>query len=134
MNIFGNDYDTPDRTCIRDFIHIEDLASGHIAALSKLLSIDGNIYENYNLGTGEGYSVKELIDTMSVVCGKKIKCINAPRRTGDIDIMYALADKAKSDLNWFSKKSIVDICVDQYNYIGIQSSTGKDTNKAPEDL
>lgn len=82
------------------------------------------MYENYNLGTGEGYSVKELIDTMSVVCGKKIKCINAPRRTGDIDIMYALADKAKSDLNWSSKKSIVDICVDQFNYIGTQSGTG----------
>lgn len=119
MCIFGNDYDTLDGTCIRDFIHIEDLASGHVAALNKLFSAT-TIYENYNLGTGTGYSVKELIDTMSIVCGKKIKCTNAPRRTGDIDQMFALTNKAKIDLNWVAKKSIVDICRDQYNYINKQ--------------
>lgn len=120
MSIFGNDYDTPDGTCIRDFIHIDDLACGHVAALSKLLSTSTSMYDNYNLGTGMGYSVKELIDTMSIVCDKKIKYINAPRRAGDIDIMYALTDKANTDLNWSSKKSINDICSDQFNYINKQ--------------
>lgn len=117
MHVFGNDYNTPDGTCIRDFIHIEDLASGHVSAVNKLISATNSMHESYNLGTGNGYSVKELIDNMNVVCNKKIKYLNAPRRIGDIDIMYASVEKAKSGLDWSHKKTLPDICNDQYNYI-----------------
>lgn len=113
LSIFGNDYNTPDGTCIRDFIHVMDLAEGHIAALNY--SKPGlNIY---NLGTGTGVSVMELVNTF-----KKINNVDIPfkivdRRSGDIECVYSDASKAKEHLKWETKRTIEDICKDGYNYI-----------------
>ena len=87
VNVFGDDYDTPDGTGVRDYIHISDLADGHIKALQKLSEHPGLV--TYNLGTGVGYSVLEIIKSFEKACGKKIPYKIAPRRAGDIDMFYA---------------------------------------------
>jgi UDP-glucose 4-epimerase len=97
IKIFGSDYNTPDGTCIRDYIHIEDLCRAHSLAMDKL---ETNSESVYNLGNGKGYSVKEVIDTVRKISGKDFKVTQTDRRPGDPDILVADAAKAKNQLNW----------------------------------
>ena len=112
LNIFGNDYETPDGTCIRDYIHVMDLAEGHIAALEKMpcgVSV-------YNLGTGKGTSVLELVTAFEKVTGIKINRQFAPRRAGDLSAYYANADKALRELGWKTKRTIENCCKDAWEF------------------
>lgn len=112
VNVFGDDYNTLDGTGIRDYIHVVDLAKGHVSALNALkpgVSI-------YNLGTGKGTSVIELIDAFSKACGKKIPYVIAPRRDGDIAMSYASVDKANKELGWFAERTIEDACRDAWRW------------------
>lgn len=115
LNIFGNDYDTIDGTGVRDFIHVVDLANGHIKAIEKINNKKGIDY--YNLGTGKGYSVLELIKAFEKSNGIKIKYEITKRRPGDIDACYADPSYAKKELNWEAKKDINEMCKDAYNFI-----------------
>lgn len=115
LNIFGNDYDTIDGTGVRDFIHVVDLANGHIKAIEKINNKKGIDY--YNLGTGKGYSVLELIKAFEKANDIKIKYEITKRRPGDIDACYADPSYAKKELNWEAKKDINEMCKDAYNFI-----------------
>jgi UDP-glucose 4-epimerase len=114
LNIFGNDYSTPDGTGVRDYIHVVDLAKGHIKALEKVLSTNG--VEAYNLGTGQGYSVLELVAAFEKASGQKIPYKIAPRRTGDIAECYADPSKAKRELGWKAEKSLEEMCLDSWRW------------------
>lgn len=109
IKIFGNDYPTPDGTCIRDYIHIEDLCSAHLLALQKLAT---NAEQVYNLGNGSGYSVREVIDTVKRVSGKDFKVTEAARRAGDPAVLTADASKAKNELKWQPKWTKLDDIVE----------------------
>lgn len=114
INVFGNDYDTPDGTGVRDYIHVVDLANGHIKAIEKFKDIpDVRIY---NLGTGVGYSVLDIIKTFEEIIGKKLKYKIAPRRKGDIDKCYADSKKAKKELNWQAQYGLKEMCKDSWNW------------------
>ncbi|XP_050523213.1 UDP-glucose 4-epimerase-like [Daktulosphaira vitifoliae] len=115
LSIFGDDYNTPDGTGIRDYVHIMDLADGHVAALKKLLSQHSNL-EVYNLGSGQGTSVLELIKTFERVTGVKIPYTIEPRRQGDIASMYANCDLAKTKLGWSTKYTLEDACKDFWRW------------------
>jgi UDP-glucose 4-epimerase len=97
IKVFGTDYDTPDGTCIRDYIYIEDLCKAHLLALAKL---DARGELVYNLGNGKGYSVREVIDTVKKVSGKNFKVTDVDRRPGDVPVLTADASKAKKELGW----------------------------------
>ena len=112
LNIFGNDYPTKDGTCIRDFIHVCDLANGHLKALKKLETNCGLVI--YNLGTGKGYSVFEMVNTFNKACKVKINYQFAPRREGDIDCCYASAKKAEKELNFKATRTLEDMCLSSY--------------------
>lgn len=114
VNVFGNDYDTPDGTGVRDYIHVVDLAKGHVLAVNKLLSNSG-LYV-VNLGTGHGYSVLEMINGFSKALGKPIPYVFAPRRPGDIDACYADTRLAKEYLGFEATKTLDDMCRDQLNW------------------
>lgn len=114
VNVFGDDYDTPDGTGVRDYIHISDLAEGHIKALQKLSEHPGLV--TYNLGTGVGYSVLEIIKSFEKACGKKIPYKIAPRRAGDIDMCYADPLKAKEELRWEAARGIDKMCEDAWRW------------------
>ncbi|QLE78520.1 UDP-glucose 4-epimerase GalE [Francisella sp. Scap27] len=111
LKIFGGDYDTRDGTCIRDYIHVVDLAIGHIAALEGIAR-DTPAWRAYNLGSGHGCSVLEIVTAYEKALGKKIAYKIVDRRAGDIATMYANASKAKKELGFETKKSIDDICQD----------------------
>jgi UDP-glucose 4-epimerase len=109
LTVFGNDYDTPDGSCLRDFIHVVDLADAHLKALEYLSGEkDGNLYKVFNLGTGVGVSVLELIDKFQKVTGVKLNYTIGPRRTGDVEKTYADPAKAFKELQWKPKFSIED--------------------------
>lgn len=112
LHIYGNDYDTVDGTGVRDYIHVVDLARGHLAALEHL----HNGVTTYNLGTGDGVSVLELIAAFSKAAGKKIPYDFAPRRPGDVAVCFASADKANKELRWGATKTIADACVDTWRW------------------
>lgn len=114
VNVFGDDYDTPDGTGVRDYIHVVDLAKGHIKALEKLSSHPGLV--TYNLGTGKGYSVLEIIRSFEKACGKKIPYNITERRPGDIDMCYANPDKAREELGWEAKMDIAEMCEDAWRW------------------
>ncbi len=114
VNVFGDDYDTPDGTGVRDYIHVVDLARGHIKALEKLDESPG--LATYNLGTGVGYSVLEIIHNFEKACGKKIPYRITDRRPGDIDMCYADPQKAKKELGWSAKKGIDEMCEDAWRW------------------
>ncbi|XWS61601.1 hypothetical protein CRYUN_Cryun07bG0140000 [Craigia yunnanensis] len=115
LTVFGNDYSTKDGTGVRDYIHVVDLADGHIAALRKLS--DPNIgCEVYNLGTGKGTSVLEMVTGFEKASGKKIPLVMAGRRPGDAEIVYASTEKAERELNWKAKYGIEEMCRDQWNW------------------
>lgn len=101
IKIYGTDYPTPDGTCIRDYIHIDDLCRAHLLALQKL---DERAELTYNLGNGQGYSVRQVIDTVKRVCGKKFAVVEAPRRPGDPPVLTSDASKAKNELGWRPEK------------------------------
>jgi len=113
LEIFGNDYPTHDGTAIRDYIHVTDLASGHIAALDFLTRTSSH-YETFNLGTGKGYSVFDLIDAFQKANNIKIPFEIGPRRPGDIPISYADNKKAKDKLSWFPKYGLEEMCASAF--------------------
>ena len=115
LNVFGNDYDTPDGTGVRDYIHVVDLAKGHIKAIEKARNMKG--VEAYNLGTGKGYSVLDLVNTFEKVNHVTVKYEIVPRRPGDIAICYADPSKAREELGWVAEKDIEDMCRDTWNFI-----------------
>jgi UDP-glucose 4-epimerase len=114
LHVFGNDYDTPDGTGVRDYIHVVDLAKGHVCALKKLTPGSGcNIY---NLGTGVGYSVLDIVKNFEEATGRKIPYVIDPRRAGDIATCYCSAAKAKEELGWEAKFGIRKMCEDSWRW------------------
>ncbi|KJF95969.1 UDP-galactose-4-epimerase [Photobacterium angustum] len=114
LSIFGNDYPTPDGTGVRDYIHVMDLADGHIAALNVLREKAG--LHIYNLGTGKGSSVLEMVDAFAKACGNHVPYVICPRRAGDIAECWASTDKAERDLNWKATRSVKEMTVDTWNW------------------
>lgn len=114
LYIFGSDYPTHDGTGIRDYIHVVDLADGHIAAL-KYAALHNGI-EAFNLGTGKGYSVLDVVRAFEQSTGIKIPFEFAPRREGDVPVCYACVDKANKVLSWQARKSLSDMCVDAWRW------------------
>ncbi len=112
--VFGNDYPTPDGTCIRDYIHVVDLARGHLAAIEKLNDNPGLV--TYNLGTGIGYSVLDIISAFEKANGLTLPHVIGARRPGDIPSSYTNPNLALTELNWKAEKSIEDICRDAWNW------------------
>ena len=123
LSVFGNDYNTVDGTGVRDYIHVVDLAKGHIKALEKLSANSGLV--TYNLGTGNGYSVLELVKAFSKASGREISYKIVDRRPGDIGICYADPKKANNELGWIAEKSIEEICEDSWRW---QSNNPKGYN------
>ncbi|MBO4288534.1 MAG: UDP-glucose 4-epimerase GalE [Lachnospiraceae bacterium] len=115
LSVFGDDYDTPDGTCIRDYIHVVDLAEGHVAAVARLDAMEDPI-EAIHLGTGHGYSVLEVIAAFEKASGKKINYRIADRRPGDIPKMYAATGKAKRVLGWTAKYGLEKMCEDAWRW------------------
>ena len=115
LSVFGNDYETHDGTGVRDYIHVVDLAQGHLKAIEKAEKTAGINY--YNLGTGTGYSVLDLVNSFERVNKVKVPYKIVDRRPGDIAACYADPSKAYSELGWKAKKNIDDMCRDSYNYI-----------------
>ena len=116
LSVFGNDYPTKDGTGVRDYIHVVDLAKGHIKALEKLEKEQQGLYI-YNLGTGKGYSVLDIINAFEKANNVKVNYKIAGRRPGDIAECYADVTKAKQELKWKAELGIEDMCKDSYNYI-----------------
>lgn len=116
LSVFGNDYDTPDGTGVRDYIHVVDLAKGHVKALEKLDKEHVGLFI-YNLGTGTGYSVLDMVKAFEKATGKEVKYKIAPRRPGDIAKCYADPAKAKIELGWVAEKNLDDMCKDSWHYI-----------------
>ncbi len=116
LSVFGNDYNTHDGTGVRDYIHVVDLAKGHISALEKLEK-EGKGLFIYNLGTGTGYSVLDMVKAFEKSTGKAVPYKIAPRRAGDIATCYADPKKAKEELGWSAEKTLDDMCKDSWNYI-----------------
>lgn len=115
VNVFGDDYDTVDGTGVRDYIHVVDLAEGHVKALEKLDKVNGGKYI-YNLGTGKGTSVLELINAFKKASALDVPYVITERRSGDVDTVFANADKAFKELGWKPKFNIDDMCISVYNY------------------
>ena len=114
VHVFGNDYDTPDGTGVRDYIHVVDLAKGHVKAIQGFEKLNGvNIF---NLGTGVGYSVLDIIHAFAKACGKEIPYVIDPRRPGDIATCYSDPTKAKEVLGWTAEKTLEDMCKDAWNW------------------
>lgn len=114
LTIFGNDYNTPDGTCRRDYIHVTDLAKGHVKAIEYVLEHDG--VEVFNLGTGTPYSVTEIVSTFENVNDIKINHVYGARRAGDLPESYANADMALHVLGWKTEKDLADMCKDTWNW------------------
>ncbi len=114
LNVFGNDYKTHDGTGVRDYIHVVDLALGHVKAIKKLEDNPGT--RIYNLGTGTGYSVLDLVNAFEKVTGVKVPYVITDRRPGDIDACYADATRAKNELGWVAQYGIEDMCRDAWNW------------------
>ena len=114
LNVFGNDYNTKDGTGVRDYIHVVDLAKGHLKALEKIEN--SNICDEYNLGTGSGYSVLEMIETFKKVNKVEVPYQIVERRPGDIAECYANPNKALKELNWKAEKKLEDMVRSSYQY------------------
>lgn len=113
VGVFGNDYDTPDGTGVRDYIHVVDLAKGHVASVDKITK--SGVYV-YNLGTGIGYSVMDVLHAFEKACGKKLPYSIKPRRSGDIASSYADASKALNELGWKAEFGIEEMCSSLWNW------------------
>ena len=114
LSVFGDDYDTHDGTGVRDYIHVVDLAKGHLKAVEKVMNLKG--VEPYNLGTGIGYSVLDVVKNFEKASGVEIPYKIAPRRTGDIATCYADASKALNELGWKAEKNLEDMCRDSWRW------------------
>ena len=114
LGVFGDDYNTPDGTGVRDYIHVVDLAVGHVKALKKIREKAGVVI--YNLGTGIGYSVLDVVKAYEKACGKTIKYAIKPRRAGDIATCYSDATKAKEELGWVAERGIEEMCADSWRW------------------
>ena len=115
LGVFGNDYDTPDGTGVRDYIHVVDLAKGHVAAIKKVEKTEPGVLI-YNLGTGKGYSVLDVVHAFEKACGKEIPYEIKPRRAGDIATCYADPTKAKNELGWVAQYGIEEMCEDSWRW------------------
>ena len=115
LGIFGNDYDTPDGTCVRDYIHVVDLADGHVKALAKLSGEQGGVWI-YNLGTGHGYSVMDMVKAFEESNQLKINYVFKDRRPGDVPQCYADPAKAERELGWKAKNGIKEMCEDAWRW------------------
>lgn len=114
LGVFGDDYDTPDGTGVRDYIHVVDLAQGHVKAIEKLKDRGG--VSIYNLGTGRGYSVLEVLHAYEKACKKSLPYEIKPRRAGDIAVCYADSSKAKKELGWSASRGIEEMCADSWRW------------------
>ncbi|WP_000327322.1 GDP-mannose 4,6-dehydratase, partial [Bacillus thuringiensis] len=114
LSVFGNDYPTKDGTGVRDYIHVVDLANGHVKALEKVLSTTG--IDAYNLGTGMGYSVLEMVEAFEKVSGKKVPYRITERRPGDVAVCFADASKAKRELGWEATRGLEEMCSDSWKW------------------
>lgn len=114
LSVFGDDYDTHDGTGVRDYIHVVDLAAGHVAALEQIVESDG--VSVYNLGTGTGYSVLDMVNGFVKACGHEISYKIAPRRSGDVAIYLANPAKAQKELGWSARYDIEDMCRDTWHW------------------
>ena len=115
LGVFGNDYDTPDGTCVRDYIHVVDLADGHVKALQKMKKEAGGGWI-YNLGTGTGYSVLDVINAFEEANELKINYVFKDRRAGDVPACYADSAKAQKELGWVAKRGIKEMCQDSWRW------------------
>lgn len=119
LDVFGTDYPTPDGTAVRDFIHVTDLARGHIAALSA--ASDGRVpngFRTYNLGSGTGHSVIDVISAVESVSSSRIPIREVERREGDVGICVAMPKRAETELNWKTERSLDTCCKDIWNFLG----------------
>ena len=117
LNVFGSDYDTPDGTGIRDFIHVSDLAKGHLAAIRAVT--EGKLltpFRTFNLGSGGGCSVLELVESMRTVTGKDIPLQFTSRRNGDVAVSVANPVRAERELQWKAERRLIDSCKDTWNF------------------
>jgi len=116
LTVFGNDYNTPDGTGVRDYIHVMDLAEGHTASLKYMEQNKGTGYSVFNLGTGKGNSVLEMIDAMKKASGRPLPYEFGPRREGDIAVCYASTEKAAKELGWTATRTLQDMCNDLWTW------------------
>ncbi len=114
LQVFGNDYPTPDGTGVRDYIHVVDLALGHVKAVESVLSSTG--VEAYNLGTGNGYSVLEMVRAMELAAGRTIPYRIVDRRPGDVAVCYANPVKAREKLGWSAERGLAQMCEDAWRW------------------
>ncbi len=114
INVFGNDYPTPDGTGVRDYIHVVDLARGHVKAIERFAKNDGVFI--CNLGTGRGYSVLDVIHAFEKACGKELPYVIKPRRDGDVATCYSSSAKAEKELGWKAEFDLLDMCRDSWNW------------------
>ncbi len=114
LHVFGNDYPTPDGTGVRDYIHVVDLAKGHVAAIRGMETLPG--VQIFNLGTGIGYSVLDILHAFEKACGKTLPYVIDPRRPGDVATCYSDPTKAREVLGWVAEKSLTDMCADAWNW------------------
>ena len=115
LNVFGDDYDTHDGTGVRDYIHVVDLAIGHVKAVEKILKDEPKV-NVYNLGTGNGYSVLDIVKAFEQASGQKIEYKIAPRRPGDLDVCYSDASKALNELGWKAERDLLQMCEDSWRW------------------
>ncbi|MEF9960382.1 MAG: UDP-glucose 4-epimerase GalE [Niameybacter sp.] len=115
LNVFGDDYATVDGTGVRDYIHVVDLAKGHVQAIKRITEVPG--IDTYNLGTGHGYSVLEMVKAFEKASGKEVAYRIAPRRPGDIAACYAKTEKAKRLLDWEATKDVDEMCEDSWRFM-----------------
>ena len=116
LTIFGNDYNTPDGTCIRDYIYVVDLAKAHVKAMQRVLDTDSDKLEVFNVGTGKGVSTKEIVDAFEKSTGVKLNWTFAPRRPGDIEKVWANPEKANNVLGWKAETSLEDTLKSAWNW------------------
>jgi UDP-glucose 4-epimerase len=114
LTVFGDDYPTPDGTAVRDYIHVVDLADGHLAALDRIAQFDGAVA--INLGTGVGCSVLEVVEAASAAVGRPIPYELGPRRPGDVAQVWADASRAKTTLDWSSTRTLAEMCADHWRW------------------
>lgn len=116
LTVFGNDYDTPDGTCIRDYIYVVDLAKAHVAAMAKVLSEDSKQIDFFNIGTGKGNSTKEIVDTFIKATGVKLNWKFGPRREGDIEKIWGDCSKANRELDWKADTPLEDVLASAWKW------------------